>query len=217
MRIWPPSTLTTHGARRDAPAARRNEGPIQAVLAEHLPPSGRMLEIAAGTGQHSAAFARAFRGWWWLPTDADPDAMASIDAWREAAGVDNLQPPRVLDVQQANHWDGIFVDAILCVNMVHISPFSATESLFSFAHHALPEDGTVFLYGPYHIDGMPTSEGNAAFDAQLRSANASWGIRDVAEVAQAASKVGFSLRQRISMPANNQTLIFTKTQTLLSD
>jgi len=195
--------------RRLSSAAERNRAPILAVLERVLPARGVALEIASGTGQHAAHFARALPGWDWQPSDADPAALASIDAW--CAGVANVRPACRLDVMEAS-WPGApdRVDAIFCANMLHISPWSTCAALMRGAARRLAPDGVLVLYGPYVVDGEPTAASNLAFDADLRARNGEWGLRRLADVTREAEAAGLRLREREAMPANNLLLVLER-------
>lgn len=195
--------------RRVAPAAARNREPILAVLRHVLPPSGTILEIASGSGEHAVHFARMLPDLLWQPSDPDPDSVASISAWRDEASLPNLLEPIALDAT-ASEWPMDHADAILCINMVHISPWSATEGLMAGAERLLAPGASLVLYGPYRRDGKHTAPSNAAFDADLRARNPAWGVRDVADVAALAEGRGLSLDRLVEMPANNLTLVFRR-------
>lgn len=199
----------TDDARLHSPAADRNAAPILAVLQRVLPPQGTLLEIASGTGQHAAAFAAALPRWRWLPTDADPRALASIAAW--CAGLANVDAPRLLDVA-AEPWNGVPVglDAIYCANLIHIAPWPRTGALMRGAARHLAPRGVLLTYGPYVEDEVPTAPSNVAFDADLRARDPAWGLRRLAEVASEATAVGFALRERVALPANNLLLVWAR-------
>ena len=195
--------------KRHAPATGRNREPIAAVLREVLPANGLVLEVASGTGEHSAFFAALFPGLRWQPSDPDPEAVASIRAWRDEAGSANLLEPVRLDAA-AEPWPIAAADAILCVNMVHISPWAATQGLMRGAGRLLPEGGPLVLYGPYRRAGVPTAPSNEAFDESLKSRNPEWGLREIEAVAAEAAKYGFRLDRLFEMPANNLTILFRR-------
>jgi SAM-dependent methyltransferase len=196
--------------RRLAPATGRNREPILSVLARVLPSTGTVLEIASGTGQHAVFFADALPGVQWLPSDPDAASRASIDAWRKHAGSANVAPARALDVM-ADVWPmPPVVDAIVCINMIHIAPWAAAEALFEHARRDLAEGGILFLYGPYRRDGAHTSPSNAAFDTQLRATDPEWGIRELEAVSALGAKNGFALDEIVPMPANNFSLVFRR-------
>ncbi|MGE0787373.1 MAG: DUF938 domain-containing protein [Sandaracinaceae bacterium] len=190
-------------------ACERNREPIRAVLDGVLPASGDVLEIAAGTGMHSVYLARAFGGVRWYPTDADPHALVSIAAWREAEGTPNLEPPRALDVT-SDAWPLERADAIFNANMIHISPWACTEGLMRGAGRRLGGSAPLVMYGPYKIGGAHTAESNERFDASLRARDPSWGVRDLEAVVELAAAAGLALDARHAMPANNLTLVFRK-------
>jgi hypothetical protein len=200
--------MNSDDARRHSAAAERNRQPILEVLQRWLPPCGRALEIASGTGQHGAHFAAGLPGWSWQPTDPDPASLASIAAWREAAALSNLLPALQLDVM-AGSWEiAAPVDAIFCANMLHIAPWATCAALMRGASRHLTRAGRLILYGPYLIDGVPTAQGNLAFDADLRTRNAAWGLRRLADVETVAAGAGLALHDCIAMPANNTMLLF---------
>lgn len=195
---------------RSSPSTARNRDPILDILRPRLPASGLVLEIAAGAGEHAVHMARALPGLEWRPTDPDPVALDSIGAWRKAAGLPNLLAPLILDASQPDAWPVDRADAVVCINMVHISPWSATEGLMTGAGRILPPGGMLYLYGPYRETGVPTAASNEAFDADLRRRNPAWGLRDLDEVTALAGAHGLALSERIAMPANNLSLVFRR-------
>jgi len=192
-----------------APAAERNREPIAAVLAEELPQSGLVLEMASGTGQHAVHFARAFANLTWQPSDPDPAALASIEAWRAQEGLPNLAAGVELDAS-ADEWPIEQAAAVVCINMVHISPVQATAGLFAGAARALSAGAPLILYGPYLEDGVETAPSNLAFDASLKARNPEWGLRSVSWLDAAAARHGFARTRRVAMPANNLTLVYRR-------
>ncbi len=193
--------------RRRAPAVDRNKEPILDVLQRVLPQHGLVLEIASGTGQHTAHFAAAIPGLQWQPTEPDATYHDSIRAWTE--GLSNVRPPLALDVS-ARPWPIERADAIVCINMVHISPWQSTLNLMAGTAEILPRGGVLFLYGPYKHDGLHTTPSNEAFDADLRSRNAEWGVRDIEAVIEVAEKNGLGFVEAVAMPANNFSVVFRK-------
>ncbi len=194
---------------RTAPAAARNREPILRVLRGCLPHSALVLEIASGTGEHAVWFSQALPALTWQPTDQDPTALESIAAWRDRAGLPNLLPPLPLDASAAI-WPVTRADSVIAINMVHIAPWAATEGLIAGAARVLGPDGLLFLYGPFARAGVHTAESNAAFDADLRARNPSWGVRDLDEIAALASRHGLKTLEQIAMPANNLSVIFRR-------
>jgi SAM-dependent methyltransferase len=195
--------------RLSAPAADRNAAPILEVLQSVLPARGTVLEIASGTGQHAAYFATALPDLLWQPSDADPRARASIAAWRAHTGSANLLEPLDLDVMH-EPWPIAGVDAIVCINMIHISPWEATLALMQGAGTRLATSGVLVTYGPYRRGGAHTASSNEAFDADLRARNPAWGVRDMEAVETLADAAGLACEARVAMPANNFSLVFRK-------
>ena len=200
------------GKRRHAPATLRNRDAILAALTRHLPARGAVLEVASGTGEHAAHFAAALPHLVFRPSDPDPGARASIDAWAEDARLPNLRAALALDVA-APDWEGAVaggVDAVLCINMVHIAPWAAAQGLMRGAGRLLPAGGVLCLYGPFRREGRHTAPSNAAFDAQLRASDPAWGVRDLEAVAAEAAARGFAPPVVEQMPANNLFVAFRR-------
>ena len=193
--------------KQHAPATERNREAIREVLERELPARGTVLEIASGTGQHAAHFAAAFPDLVWQPSDPDATACASIAAYRAEANLANFAAPFELDVTKP--WPIEAVDAIVCINMVHISPWESALALFAGAGQRLGEGALLYLYGPYRFDGT-TSASNEQFDQSLRGRDPRWGVRDVRELGAAASDHGLVLRGAVAMPANNHSLLFRR-------
>jgi hypothetical protein len=191
------------------PAVARNREPILEVLRRVLPVAGLVLELASGSGEHGAYFAQKLPALLWQPTDLDPKALASISAHRSAAAASNLLAPLSLDVMSAE-WPIDHAEALLCINMIHISPWAATERLMAGAEDILGKDGVLYLYGPYRVESRHTSQSNEDFDAWLRMQNSEWGVRDLGEVLTLARKRGFQLEETIPMPANNLSVVLRK-------
>ena len=199
----------TSAARRSAPAALRNREPIADVLSEWLPSSGLVLEIASGTGEHAIYFAERFPALEWQPSDIDSDALASISAWREEAGLPNVRAPLVIDAS-APDWPIDHADAVLSINMVHISPWTSALGLLDGAARLLKPDAPLIMYGPWLKDDIPTAASNLAFDADLRRRDPDWGLRRVEDFAAAAGERGLALDQTRAMPANNLMLLLRR-------
>jgi SAM-dependent methyltransferase len=193
--------------KQHAPATERNRDAIREVLQRELPATGTVLEIASGTGQHAVHFAAAFPNLTWQPSDPEATSRASIAAYRAEANLANLAAPLALDVTAP--WPVEAVDAIVCINMVHISPWESALALFAGAGQRLAEGALLYLYGPYRFDGT-TAASNEQFDASLRARDPRWGVRDVRELGAAASEHGLVLRGAVAMPANNHSLLFRR-------
>lgn len=195
--------------KREAPAAARNRQPILEVLRPRLPARGLVLEVASGTGEHAVHFAAALPGLDFQPSDPDAAARASIDAWRADSGLPNLRPALALDAA-APAWPIEAADAILCCNMIHISPWASAVGLVGGAGRILPPGGLLYLYGPYRREGRHTAPSNEAFDADLKRRNPAWGVRDLEAVAALAAAAGLAGPEVVQMPANNLSVVFRK-------
>lgn len=206
---WMPEDGGT-AAKRHAPATLRNRDAITQVLADWLPPSGMVVEVASGSGEHVVHFAAAFPHLDWQPSDPDRAGLASIAAWSGEAALPNLRPPLMLNAA-ASDWPVSAADAILCINMVHISPWKATLGLFAGAARLLAPGAPLILYGPYIEADVPTAASNLDFDANLRARNPEWGLRDRDAVEAAAADAGLAFADRRAMPANNLMLLFRRT------
>ena len=196
-------------ARRTAAHVGRNAAPIVDVLRGVLPDEGLVLEVASGSGEHALHFARAFPHLLWQPTDADPVGLRSIDAWRAASALPNLLAPVFLDAA-AERWPVESAAAILCINMVHISPWSATIGLLAGAERLLVPGAPLYLYGAYRQAGVTTAPSNEAFDRSLRERNPEWGLRNLEDVVAAATLHGLTLADVVRMPANNLSVVLRR-------
>jgi Protein of unknown function (DUF938) len=199
--------MTDH--RQYAPAAVRNRDFILDVLRDVLPMTGVILEIASGSGEHVVHFARHFPSLVFQPSDPEPEALLSVAAWVKAVQVTNARAPIVLDASQSL-WPIASADGIICINMVHISPWDATVGLIRGAAAILPPGSPLYLYGPYNRKGFGTAPSNQAFDRNLRDRNPAWGLRDLEAVAAIAQSVGFSVPAVTEMPANNLSVVFRR-------
>jgi hypothetical protein len=191
------------------PATQRNRDAILDVLRGVLPPSGIVLEIASGSGEHVAHFAQALPHLTFQPSDPDAEALRSIAAWTTEQRLANIRPPVMLDAS-SEQWPVTTADAILCINMIHISPWPATLGLLHGAARILPTGAPLYLYGPYIRGGVVTAPSNEAFDASLKTRNPEWGLRHLDDVAAAARDAGFSAPTVTPMPANNLSVVFRK-------
>jgi SAM-dependent methyltransferase len=194
---------------QESPAAERNKQPILEVLETCLPRSGTVLEIASGTGQHVVHFARALPALTFQPTDTDAELSAAVAARVAAAALGNLLPPLVLDVLDPV-WPVSAADAVLCINMIHIAPRTATPALLAGAARLLGSGAPLVLYGPFRRGGRHTAPSNEAFDASLRARNPDWGVRELDDVIACALEHGFELAEAVAMPANNLTVVFRR-------
>jgi SAM-dependent methyltransferase len=208
MQTMDPVTATPEGALA-SPAVARNSQPILAVLKAHLPGRGAVLEVAAGSGEHAVTFAGALPGLDWTPSDPSAEARASIAAWSARAAAPNLRAPLALDMLDEASWPDAAFEAVVCINMIHISPWAATEGLMRLAGRRLRRPGGLLaLYGPYREPQVELAASNAAFDDSLKARNPDWGLRERDAVVAQAKGEGLALTLRIAMPANNIMLLF---------
>jgi cyclopropane fatty-acyl-phospholipid synthase-like methyltransferase len=195
-----------------SPSAERNKQPILELLRAAVPAQGEALEIASGTGQHVAWFAKHMPLWNWQPTDLQQGALYSVEAYVDQEGLTNVYAPMVLNVQSESWLDGAqTVDLVVCINMLHIAPWATCAALMRGCARHLAPGGKLVTYGPYIEDGVPTAASNLAFDASLRAHDPSYGIRRREDVAQAAQQAGLRLAARHAMAANNLLLVFERT------
>ena len=203
--------------RLDGPAFHRNHEPIWSAIGPYLgTETGDVLEVGSGTGQHAAEYARRTPQLTWWPSDIQPPHLKSIEAWRAHAGLANLRAPQRIDLTDAAwRWRGDansapMLTAILCINVLHISPWAVSQNLMAGAGYLLRPGGRLFLYGPFKRDGAHTAPSNEAFDASLRAENPAWGVRDVADLTALAQAARLTLVDIVPMPANNLVLAFTR-------
>lgn len=201
--------MPTQDLRLSSPSALRNRGPIFDLLRDVLPTGGTVLEIASGSGEHITHFATLMPGLVWQPSDPSPDARASIQEWVRAGAITNVLTPLDIDTS-SEAWPIERADAMIAINMVHISPWAATLGLLKGAGKLLPSGGALVLYGPYRREGRPLVASNADFDADLRSRNPAWGIRLLEDVASAAKQFGLAITSVVEMPANNLGVVFRR-------
>jgi SAM-dependent methyltransferase len=204
-------TKATISAVLAYPAPERNKAPILDVLRRVLPAQGKVLEVASGTGQHIVHFAQGLPELAWLPSDPEVAHRDSIQARTTASGCANIAPPLNLDVLD-RPWPVGKVDAILCINMIHIAPWPATLALLQEAGAVLEPKGVLYLYGPYRRAGHPTAPSNEDFDADLRRRNPEWGLRSLEDVQREAARAGFALQEVVEMPANNLSVVLARNE-----
>lgn len=208
-----PIALETRAEEEDrlySPSIERNCGPVTELLSELLPAAARVLEIGSGTGQHASALCQLRTDVTWQPSDPDPRSRQSQNAW-SADTEGRMLPSLELNLLEPDwHHDLAPIDVLVCINVIHISPWAVAEALVEYASRTLPEDGFVFLYGPYK-EGDRTAPSNLAFDESLKSRNPAWGVRALTDVIDLFETAGFSLERRVDMPSNNLSLIFRRT------
>jgi SAM-dependent methyltransferase len=192
-----------------SPSAERNKEPITELLIRVLPTQGDVLEVGSGTGQHVLRFGQAMLDIRWQPTERDADSLKSIASWLTCATLPNVNAPLHLDVHD-EVWPVAEVAAVVCINMVHIAPLSATEGLLRGATNVIVPGGMLFLYGPYRRQGRHVSPSNEAFDKLLKAENPQWGVRNLEDVALLAASKGLELQETHDMPSNNLAVVFRK-------
>ncbi|OLP20497.1 SAM-dependent methyltransferase [Leptolyngbya sp. 'hensonii'] len=214
--MFNPSSSNTD-RRQFAPATQRNREPILQVLQRVLPPTGTVLEVASGTGEHAHFFASRLAPRFWQPSDPNPLLRESIAAWQEFEPLENLGEPLALDgcefpwpVETGSIALPLPIQAIVNINMIHISPWDACLGLMAGADRILPAGGVLYLYGPFQRHGQHTAPSNAAFDESLQSQNPAWGVRHLEEVAAAAAARNLELEEVVEMPANNLSVVFRR-------
>ena len=200
-------------ARQYAPATQRNREPILKILSKVIPSNSNILEIASGTGEHAIFFTSKLRSRRWIPSDVSSQALESIAAWKNSCSLDNLELPLLIDVTKTG-WQqqliGRKIDAIVNINMIHISPWQACLGLLEGAGQILSNGGILYLYGPYKRDGEHIAPSNAIFDRSLRDRNPLWGVRDLEAVVEAATAQNLTLQRVVAMPANNLSVVFSR-------
>ena len=199
--------------KKHAPATNRNRQPILEVLKEIIPQTGNILEIASGTGEHSLFFAPHFPQQEWIPSDKQREYLESIQAWRRDCPTDNLQQPMMIDVMKKGWYETLLsrqIKVVICINMIHIAPWLAYLGLIEGAKEILPVKGIVYLYGPYKVQNQHTAPSNEEFDRSLQIQNSTWGVRNLEDVVSVAKENNFVLEKKVSMPANNLSLVFRK-------
>jgi len=201
--------------KKHAPSTGRNKKPILAVLKDCLPDHGTILEIASGSGQHAIYFIEHMPNHYWQPSDPDIKSRDSISAWWWQVQLNNILPPLDINAQDDvwaidNFTPPLPITSIVCINMIHISPWESTIGLMMGAARTLSTDGILYLYGPYKIDGKHTAPSNELFDISLRSRNPEWGVQDLNDVIKLAGEHGLRFVKSVDMPANNLSVIFKK-------
>ena len=197
------------------PATERNRRPIGDLLSQLLPAAGAVLELASGSGEHAVCFQQRFTNLLWQASDPDPDHRASIDAWIRHQGLSNVMPAALnLDVEE-RPWPlpqtiGASLNAVVCINLLHISPANCTNAVLEESAVLLPSGAPLIIYGPFMRNGAHTSASNAAFDRSLRERNNQWGLREVSLVTSLAANAGFKIDDVVPMPANNLTLVLRR-------
>jgi SAM-dependent methyltransferase len=193
------------------PATSRNRDAIAMVLKNFLPKTGLVLEFGSGSGEHIVHFAKQFPNLTWQPSDLNPRNLESVHARVESEKnvFPNIREPLLIDAAKSDPIIRL-VDAIICINVIHISPWNTTIGLMRNAERLLPYGGLLYLYGPYMSKNKHTAPTNESFDHHLRSQNKDWGVRNFEHVVGEAEKNDLKFIDKINMPANNLSIIFGK-------
>lgn len=194
-------------------AGNRNRDPILSVLKEKFPTQlGNVLELASGSGMHLHYFAPHFPHLQFQPSDLDEQVFDNIKALTQDTKAQNVNAPLQIDLTKPKTWSGLQGQkfaAIFCINIFQVAPISIAQGMMQCADELLAEGGFLLIYGPFKFNGSCSTESNAQFDQTLRSCGVSeWGLKDVADLTQAAQSFGLGLKETISMPSNNFCLIY---------
>ena len=195
------------------PATQRNRIPIGDVLADQLPTQGLILEIASGSGEHGVTFQKRFPALTWQCSDPDPEHCRSIDSWIRHEQLTVKMPAALqLDVRSQGWLNRLTepAQAVVAINLLHISDWDCTIALFTQSAAVLPSGGRLCVYGPFSVDGDHVSESNRSFDASLRERNPAWGVRDQTTVMKQACEEGLTLQNITLMPANNRMITWVR-------
>ncbi|MEM9263807.1 MAG: DUF938 domain-containing protein [Pseudomonadota bacterium] len=199
--------------RQFSPSVGRNRDVVAEAFKAAMPPSGAVLEVGSGTGEHGVFFTEDLPGLRWFFTDYEEAARASVQAWIDHAGRSKLCGPYDVDAS-LTHWgdelEALRFDGMFSANVIHIAPFGVAEGLFAGAGRLLRRGGRLFLYGPFGRNGV-MAEGNRNFDADLKRRNTLWGVRDLEiDLLPLASNSNLSLKTVIPMPKNNLSVVFER-------
>ncbi len=215
IRVPPPSasiaTAPDASGKLFAPSASRNTESLCESVSSIAPITGDALEIASGTGQHIVAFAAAMPDILWHPSEVEQARLSSIEAYKRESGLHNIATPLKLNATQSGWGDTIApMDLVLTANLLHLISAAEVKVLLQETAKALAQKGLLCIYGPFKRDGELTSEGDAQFDANLRSSDLEIGYKDDTWIKSEAQKVKLAFVKHIDMPANNLALVFQK-------
>ena len=194
-------------------ATLRNRDSIAEVLTKYIPPKGVLLEIASGSGEHGVFFQESFPSITWQTSDPEESHRKSISSWIAHNGLTSMMPdPLDIDVEK-RPWPipnqyRFLIKGIVCINMIHISPWSCTKALFEESKRYLNQNDFLMIYGPFFRKKIETSESNLNFNQSLKSQNPLWGLRQLDEVNKLALENGFKLDKVFEMPANNLSVVY---------
>jgi len=201
--------------RLNFPATTRNREPIAKVLSKYISANGLYLEIASGSGEHGVFFQKKYPSITWQSSDPEFLHRKSITSWISHEGL-SLKMPEPIDIDvEKRPWPitnkiKTLIKGIICINMIHISPWRCTKALFEESTCYLDQTEFLMLYGPFLRKKRETPESNLIFDESLKSKNPLWGIRYLENVNKIAFKNGFILENIFDMPTNNLSVIYRK-------
>ena len=199
--------------RLNFPATTRNRDSIAAVLSDYISPNSLFLESASGSGEHGVFFQKTFPSIIWQTSDPELVHRNSINSWIKHEGL-FFKMPEPLDINvEKRPWPitkqiRSLIKGIVCINMIHISPWSCTKALFKESKNNLNQNNFLMIYGPFIRKDVQTSDSNLNFDQFLKIQNPLWGIRHLDEVNKLAFMNGFVQDKVIEMPANNLSVIY---------
>ena len=199
--------------RLNFPATTRNRDSIARVLSDYISPDSLFLEIASGSGEHGVFFQKTFPSIIWQTSDPELAHRQSITSWIKHEGL-FCKMPKPLDINvEKRPWPitnqiRSLIKGVVCINMIHISPWSCTKALFNESKNNLNQNNFLMIYGPFIKKDVKTSDSNLNFDQSLKFQNPLWGIRHLDEVNKVAFMNGFVQDKVIEMPANNLSVIY---------
>ncbi len=188
--------------------SENNKDAILEQLRDLLVQPGLVLEIGSGSGQHAIYFSQNLAHLEWQPTDRG-DYYPGLEVNIASLAGENVRVPQPLDVSD-EEWPVSDVDYVYSANSVHIMSKACVECLVAGVSKVLKPDGLLILYGPYKYGGEFTTESNAKFDQWLKGRDPDSGIRDIEWVRSIALAAGLVFQKDVSMPANNQLLVFAR-------
>ena len=191
-------------------SCEQNRSPILAVLRAVFADRQHVLEIGSGTGQHAVYFGAELPHLRWQTADVLAH-HPGIEAWRTEAALPNVLPPLELDANETGWHSGRY-DALFSANTLHIMSVQEVEKCFTGIGQVLEPGGVLAIYGPFNYQGQFTSDSNARFDQWLKSRDPASGIRDFEAIDALARPQGLALLHDHAMPANNRTLVWTRSR-----
>ncbi len=196
-------------------ATLRNREFIGEIIKKFLTNNGTILEIASGSGEHAVYFQKLFPNIIWQASDPNLIHRKSISSWIKYENLNSIMPePIDLDVLN-QEWNipkqlKAELKIIVCINMLHITPFNCTKSLLKGSSENLKKNGLLIIYGPFLINGKFTSKSNEFFHNNLKRKNNEWGIRELEDIKNIGKEFNLIDPQVFDMPANNHIVVLKK-------